>query len=544
MRKFLLAFLVVSMIVFGCNLLGDDQSGFTYTSNINSQEFEIDTERDTLLMAANGTVLRIAAGTLMAASGTKAQIVVKEALSIGDMVRGGLTTTAGTTALASGGMIFIDGKDGTQLQGKIEVSLPSTHISSKMQLYKGVEDSDGKVDWQNPLPLPETAASETIRAIDMGRDAFIQKCGTCHGIGKDGTGPDLAHFSRRFSLGSEGVHIYYDHYLDAFKSSDADHHYAFLVYRCNLHRMFGSLGTPIRPTSKEESDTLLAIYKYIQTESDRLNLPLPWQSKLSDCADSCAVYKSKMRIAQAARTMKEEELKSLLEYQVPLLVEERSFELPVVFNNNPGNLQDLVSLQNPTTTYYQFSIESFGWYNIDMLYNELDNLTESKLRVRLANGENSFAVYLIIPEYNVLQQAGSLKTAGEYGFYDRDGSLPLPANTTAWLLAVQDGKDDPLYALQRLDIGENGIDETVELVTKSISKAAFNQLMKDRSWDGLNIRVDDAPYADSIRARTEELKKLEFSVSEIEKLKPVGCDCECLPNVADSTRAGPSVNAS
>src|SRR5690606_840389 len=130
--------------------------------------------------------------------------------------------------------------------------------------------------------------------------------------------------------------------------------------------------------------------------------------------------------------------------------EERLFEFPVVFDNNPVNDRELVSIQNPATTYYQFNIESFGWYNIDMMYKDLDYMKESKLRVRLKSDDKSFAVYLIIPAYNVLQQAGALKTDGEYGFFDRDGSLPLPANTTAWLLAVQDGKKDPLYALHRL----------------------------------------------------------------------------------------------
>lgn len=541
MRKSLLAFLVVLAIVFGCNLLEDEQPGFMNPSELASQDFEIDTERDTLLMAANGTVLRIPAGTLQASSGTKAQLQIKEALSIGDMIRGGLTTTAGNDALASGGMIFIDGKNGTILKGKIEVSLPSSHISSKMELYKGVEDPDGRVDWQNPQALPETAASETIRAIEMGRDAYMQRCASCHKIGKEGSGPDLAHLSKRFSLDQEGEYIYYQHFMDALKQTDSEHFYAFQVYRCNLQATFGSIGKSFLPKSQIEYDTLLAIYKYIQTESDRLNLPMPWQTRLSDCADSCAVYRNQKNIIQAARTMKEEELKSYMDFQEPLLIEERLFEFPVVFDDNPVNDRELVSIQNPATTYYQFNIESFGWYNIDMMYKDLDYMKESKLRVRLKSDDKSFAVYLIIPAYNVLQQAGALKTDGEYGFFDRDGSLPLPANTTAWLLAVQDGKKDPLYALHRLDIGENGIDETVELVTKTISKAAFNQLMIDLSWDGLNIRVDDTKYADSIRTRIDEIRKLKVSANEIEKLRPVGCDCDCLTAPADSSRAVPEM---
>lgn len=548
MRKFLLLFSLLLMVIIGCNMMGDSTGPVMDTSNLQSQDFEIDTERDTIIMASNGTVLRIPAGTLVAANGKRATLEVKEALTIADMILGGLTTMAGDEALASGGMLFVNGKEGSQLKGKIEISLPSTHISSKMQLYKGVETSERKVDWQNPQPLPQSAASATIAAIDEGRIAFAQKCASCHAIGKDGKAPNLAHFPRRFP--QEGEWIYYQHYgsvtnNDMNRGHFLDHYYGPALYKCNLQSQYSTVGPEYNSKGDATDPVIGLVFKYIQTESDRLNLPLPKQEILMDCIDSCKIYLRKKLALESAVTKSKGEIENLISENGPLVVEKRSFDVPpVVVQNNPQFIQGLVSVQNPTSTYYQFNIESFGWYNIDMLYKDLDQLTESNLRVKLVDGNDDFSIYLIIPSHKILQPAGHLKAEGEYGFYDQNGNLPLPANTTAFILAVQDGKDNPRYSLQRLDIGETGINEYVELTTREVTKEGFNNLMTNLAWENLKISVSNAKNADSIRTREKELDKLEIDLKELEKIKPAGCNCDCLDTptrpgsyeAADTTR--------
>ena len=62
--------------------------------------------------------------------------------------------------------------------------------------------------------------------------------------------------------------------------------------------------------------------------------------------------------------------------------------------------------------YYQFSISSFGWINIDMLLNDVPGVEESELFARVTGKyQNRVKTYLIIP---------STKTYGEGGPAERN----------------------------------------------------------------------------------------------------------------------------
>src|SRR5690606_15807548 len=108
---------------------------------------------------------------------------------------------------------------------------------------------------------------------------------TCHEIGNDIIGPNLAHFPARISKidttvanGSLFKSLMTHQYPN---QADTTHtNFPLNLYRCNLQEMFGIIGTPF-PALTDVA--LKQIARYIQQESDNRQLPLPKHASLMNC---------------------------------------------------------------------------------------------------------------------------------------------------------------------------------------------------------------------------------------------------------------------
>lgn len=543
---------VLLCLLFSCKssntpLIGDP-------SLLPTLQFSVNVANDTTLRTPGGAVIQIPAGALQADGTGPVMLEIREALTLQQMLMAGLVTSSNGEALSSGGMIYINAAAGrsVRITRPIKVALPAANLQKEMQLYKGVEETDGSVNWTDPQPLP---ANPQIAAYDRGRALFQQKCSSCHSIGKEGTGPDLAHLLKRFPVESANTNIYYNHFRepDTIQAADIvreenfykdtsnskhdedrlvqlrDHYPAAVAYKCNLQAQYASSGPEIQqllPVSDSagEMNDYAAVIRYIQTESDRLSLPLPRQEQLRRSADSCASYQQEInRLTQsidqvkATRKNLQADNGNLVE-RIPDPTWGGGTTLPAI--------DDLVSPQNINASYYQFTIETFGWYNIDMLVKMVKGVEESQLTVRLQGSYKSKAtVYLAIPSLNILGEAGPSAADPDWlAFFKNDGSIPLPQEAQAYIIGMAESAESAYFGIQRFTTSTS---QQLELELKAGTKQEFEAAIKALPLKDLQITLSDTKNAGAIRHADTTLQQLEQALQKTQRLKPVGIDCNC-----------------
>jgi hypothetical protein len=293
--------------------------------------------------------------------------------------------------------------------------------------------------------------------------------------------------------------------------------------------MFGSC-PPLFPQLKRES--LLDIYRYIQNESDRQNLPMPSHVWLEDCVDNCDAYINKIEALRYEKEAAKYRIDTAKKGNGLLVEEEKNpVNLPPPVNESndtppPVDFDEKVSLNNYESVYYQFTIETFGWYNIDVLIKRKDGVQESVLFVRiLGQYREKVQVYLIIPSVKVYVQGGPAeRNKEEFAFQYKNGKIDLPQVAQAWIMAVSESESSVAFALKQFT---TGLKQEFEIELKSTSKTEFDEAIKSLNTGGLNISVTDAKNADLIRKNNLEIKNIDSALKNTEKLRPKNCDCDC-----------------
>lgn len=127
-----------------------------------SQLFEVDGGKDTVIQTEGGITMTILANTFLDENGHPVKgaidLEVKEALDPLSIMKAGLTTLSGDQLLESGGMFYVNGRQGkTSLQidpnQGIYTQVPTDQKDANMQLFDGQRLADGRIDWVNPKPL-------------------------------------------------------------------------------------------------------------------------------------------------------------------------------------------------------------------------------------------------------------------------------------------------------------------------------------------------------------------------------------------------------
>jgi hypothetical protein len=422
MKYLISACLICLAIVFSCTVSVDKTKLFD-ASNLEAKQYTINVDKDTILRTAKGAWLKIPAGALQAANGNQVTLELKEAYSLSEMIKAGLVTKANDEVLSSGGMIYINAIDnGAKIVKPIKIALPADHLQQGMKLYKG-EDNDGKINWTDPTDLPE---NKQLTTIEKGQSLFQQNCTSCHAIGKTLTGPDLANIRRR--LGAEGDWKFWNHLLmpgDALPPNSASIENLELtkkdtarkldrkdfgqlddrnLYACNLRRLFGGQQGPPFPVNTEDVEN---IYDYIQNESDRLGLPLPYHAYLDSCIDSCEFYRRTVDNLNMQKNLTYEKRKKLIKENGAMTKVYRDTTWVQVIAPPPPDFDQKVVPQNYDAVYYQFSVTSFGWWNIDMLLNNAPDVKESELFAKVTGDyKDKVNTFLIIPSVKTYAEAG------------------------------------------------------------------------------------------------------------------------------------------
>ena len=128
------------------------------SDNLFAQSFSINGGRDTVIIGAQGTQLRIYKNTFVDKNGNPVtgtiEFELKEALTRADILLSGLTTTSDGKALETGGMVYTNATANGEAiaiapQKYIGIAIPSKEVQAHMQIFTGVPDSNG-INWVAP----------------------------------------------------------------------------------------------------------------------------------------------------------------------------------------------------------------------------------------------------------------------------------------------------------------------------------------------------------------------------------------------------------
>lgn len=541
MRYIIITLLFAIVVIFSCNTsdIKTVNTQIFNTDSLQAGRYIININKDTLLQTINGAWLKIAKQTFSADS-DKVELEIKEAYTLSQIISAGLTTQSNGQMLSSGGMIYINAVAGQKVTIKkpIRIAIPASHLQKDMELFKGQKKNDGTVDWTEPKPLDKNSQ---LSNIEKGAVLFQQKCASCHGIGEEReTGPNLANVTKRLALFSGGdggysralshyfkkVYIPYEQALDA---DDTQRKYLYEhrwsdPYICNLINLFNK-EVDLSADFDKNPYEWLNIYKYIENESNRRNLPYPRHAYLSDCVDSCKRYEKLKDELETKRYEQQLKRETLIKDNGPLVDKKpdptwrRSNDPP------PPDFSNKVQPEDYPATYYQFTIESFGWFNIDMMINKAGTEESTLLARVVGTYREKIKIYLIIPSLKVYGEGGpSEKNKDEYMFYKKDGTIPLPQNEKAFILAVTETETSFAWALTSFTTKK---DQQVEVSLKTGTKEEFKKVIESIGADNLSITVKDSKNAAGIRDADKTIKQLEEELKKAENLKPKGCDCNC-----------------
>jgi hypothetical protein len=536
--------LALALFLVSCS---EDQKKIFSTENLPSQNFTINISKDTTILTEKGTWLDIPKGSIVA-DGENVSLEIKEAFSLADMIKGGLTTESNGQPLSSGGMIYINANENARIVKPIRIATPSGFLEKDMQLFRGDTADDGKINWVEPKPLPP---NEQLAMTEYGRQVFQASCQSCHFPGKLLVGPDLAHIEKRFNYDGHGIerlklfsHAIFFNTSEMLPSDSTQGLYPTvkeLLYACQLSKQFGGTTGPVFPSLKHID--WAAISNYLQSESNRLNLLMPAQDSLWDCMDSCEVY-LKLRTpldeqrgnATTERTQKIDDNGEMSEFNNTMPPFDTNGFEDTFPAGQPAPVKDRVEPKNYQSQYYQFSIESFGWYNIDVLVKDMEGVIDSELFVTLTGKyTDRVNLYLIIPSRKINVEGGpSEKGENEYAFFTKDGKIPLPAGVNCYILAVSEANDELAYAIKSFSAASS---QRFDIELQKTTKEAFNKAMEIFNDKTFSVKVKDAKNATDIRKLDSTLKNIDERLKEAEKLKPKNCDCNCGEGaVTDTTK--------
>lgn len=519
MKKFFFLAILIG-IVCGCNESKHRKSNLLNISILPTQSFKIDTNQDTTLTTQNGAIIRIPKGALSTSGGPEVTIEIKEAYTIEQMLQAGLYTQSNGRPLSSGGMIYLNvsGTEPVIITNTISVSIPTPFIDDAMQLFKGEMNEDSTINWVEPEPMPQSAFS---LGIDSGKNLYNSlTCNACHMIGKDMTGPDLAHIVKRspeYELRDtiNEHNLLYDFTINNQQVLASGNPY----YTCLYNRWNK---TPMNMYTKLTYAQLKLLYDYIENESERRNLPIPKTISLA-CLDSCVLYNQvvsrltseKDRLSQQKVRMVKEEIENNITRANP----------GASYNEENGILPLKVNPIRKKSLYYQFTLKGFGWYNIDFFLGDQYGSVMSELRVKIdPKYSDNTELYLVLPHFRNLSPGGLLEGEKDvYGFYLIDGTIPLPQDAQAYVIGIGEEKDQILYAIHSFKTQKK---VEIDLKFNTITLASFNNKMRQLNFDSLSIQS-------AMKEAGIAIKKIEKELKNAESLKPQNCDCDCLAKDKD-----------
>jgi len=343
-----------------------ERTGILNTNNLTSHFINIDAGKENTLRTPKGAVIKIAANSFDVPAGAKVMIEIKEAYSMNDILKAGLTTISNGKPLQSGGMIYFNATVDNKPVGYLKpvgIIIPTEQYNSDMKVFKGEISADSSINW---LLDDKNKITPYSTAIEKGSALFKANCASCHAPTKEMTGPALAGCRDRAPTRDWAYKFTNNTNIMLEKDS----------YAKELFKKYGSRMTQFN-LHKEE---IKAILDYCDYEG--------------------GLYKPQL-LDEKPDTTSSENLVDCGYDTLPVYNE------TVIENVNPETtIVDTISysseyIERPS---YSFSINQSGWYNIDcFIANNIDLVTDVELKATVNNAiGKTLDVYLCIPSRKLL----------------------------------------------------------------------------------------------------------------------------------------------
>lgn len=139
--------------------------------------FKINNLHDTIIESPNGIIFQIPANAFKTNNKSDVVLEVKEALNPFDIVKAGLTTLSNNELLQTGGMFYLNARNGnTTLEidsaNPITVMMPSTSTIN-MSLFDGERKPNGEINWVKPKPMLRRLSTTEITKLNFYPPHFI-----------------------------------------------------------------------------------------------------------------------------------------------------------------------------------------------------------------------------------------------------------------------------------------------------------------------------------------------------------------------------------
>ncbi|MEO6254424.1 MAG: cytochrome c [Ferruginibacter sp.] len=471
MKQFLFVFTMPLLLLMSCRDKNISSQHILTGNNLTSSFIYLDADSAYTLKTPKGAIIKIEKNSFAASRKSKLTLEIKEAYTMQDILLAGLSTESNGKLLSSGGMIYLNAKAGDEkvkLLKPIKISIPGKVYEANMQLFKGEIKDDSSINWIGPQPLD---TSPVAQKMITGEKLFKANCASCHKPTKEFTGPALA--------------------LARVRAPDADWPYRFTKdpvsmyqtdpYATAIFKKYNKvMMTAFNSLSRED---VTAILDYCDNEALKEGFPsntqpMPEEDIAVDSTNPCFVNDTVyLRQAGSSITIISNDT---MPGQSPA--------------NGLGKAEDNEGFRNGFTDQvssvsemYEFSIETFGWYNVDMYVEGYAGTTYVTINVQLQM-EYKFGIhlYLFCPEKKMLSVANK-EDNGIYSFDKVDGKIPLFLNDEAIILAFGTNNDKLFYGTASFKIqGE----QTTIIKVKETSKAELRSFIELNKIDGIKIDVN------------------------------------------------------
>jgi hypothetical protein len=152
-------------------------------ANLESEFFDIDHTKDTVLIGKSGMVIAIPVGAFIDDDGNEVENVeveLKEAINPEDILTAGLSTFSGDRLLETGGMFYLNARsNGQNLKvnpnKEIVADIPTSEVKPGMQLFEGKRKLNGQIDWVNPKPIEQFLTTVDINSLNFYPEIYEPK---------------------------------------------------------------------------------------------------------------------------------------------------------------------------------------------------------------------------------------------------------------------------------------------------------------------------------------------------------------------------------
>lgn len=501
MKRFLFLLTFPIWALLSCGESNAAKQSILTSTNLKSLFITLNADSNYVLKTSKGAIIRIARNSFDVDKNASVKLEIKEAYTAQDILLAGLSTESNGRLLRSGGMIYVNAtvnEEEIKLLKPLSISIPGEVYNDKMQLFKGELKSDSSINWVDPQKLDTSAIA---KKLVLGKALFKATCASCHKPDKDFTGPALKGWKSRVP-GGDWI---YKYVANPASMQQIDPYAKAIFNKWNKTQMtaFPSLG----------KDGVDAIMSYVDNESmlnssENINTSVPPELALIKdstgisypCITNDTVIKSTQVITNSIE-----------------IISDTTQPANLINSTANSKAEEMEGLRSGFTDIlnsgmYEFSIQTFGWFNVDAFVEGYTGTTYVKINAGLQM-EYAFKMhlYLFCPEKKMLSVSNVFKN-DIYSFDKIDGKVPLFLNDKAILLAFGSNEGKTFYGTAAFNVQQ---EQTIDIKIKETSVAELRSFIELNKIDGIKIDATKKEMIYQQNLQTNENVPVEIDILEV-----------------------------